>query len=73
MSPVLVSLQTLSIEKVADLWDISVSTLRRMIKRKELPAIKVGGQWRIRLTDLHAFIEKESNTTNAEQGGNADK
>jgi len=70
MSPILVSLQTLSIEKVADLLDISVSTLRRMIKRKELPAIKVSGQWRIRLTDLRTFIEKKANTTNVEQEAN---
>lgn len=73
MSPILVSLQMLSIEKVANLLDTSVSTVRRMLKRGELPARMVGGQWRIRLTELRKFIEKDASTTNAEQEGNDNK
>jgi excisionase family DNA binding protein len=36
-----------SIEEAARVLNVSVSTVRRGVKDREIPARKVGGQWRI--------------------------
>lgn len=36
-----------SIKEVADIWEVSEITVRRAIDSGELPALKVGGVWRI--------------------------
>ena len=41
-----------TIYEVADLLKLHHTTIRRMIKSAELPAAKVGKQWRIRKADL---------------------
>jgi excisionase family DNA binding protein len=40
-------LRFLTTHETAELLQISNRTLQRMINRKDLPAFKVGGQWRI--------------------------
>jgi excisionase family DNA binding protein len=50
----------LSIAKAAELLDVSKSTVRRLIASGQLRAIKIGGQVRIRLMDLVAFINGAS-------------
>jgi excisionase family DNA binding protein len=52
--------QFLSLKKAANLLDMSVSTLRRLLKGGELHAYKFGGQIRISTSDLHAFIAGSS-------------
>lgn len=37
-----------SIKSLADDWDVSQQTVRRLIKSGKLPAYRVGRQWRIR-------------------------
>ncbi len=46
----------LSIESVARELDVSVPTVRRLIGRGDLPAIKVGKQVRVSVADLDDFI-----------------
>ena len=41
-----------SIEEAADLLGLHTNTIRRMIKRGDLPATKYGRQWRIKKEDL---------------------
>jgi excisionase family DNA binding protein len=41
-----------SIEEAARVLGVSVSTVRRGVKDREIPARKVGGQWRIERGDL---------------------
>ena len=48
----------LSIEKTAEFLDVSASTVRRLVKSRQLKASKIGGQIRISLIDLHAFIDQ---------------
>jgi excisionase family DNA binding protein len=40
-------LQLLTLHDAAELLQLSSRTLQRMIHRKDLPAFKVGAQWRI--------------------------
>ena len=40
-------LRLLTLKETADMLHLSGRTVHNMIKRRELPAFRVGGQWRI--------------------------
>ncbi len=46
----------LTIPEVADLLKVSVKTVRRSIEAGDLPAAKLGAQWRIRPRDLDDYV-----------------
>ncbi len=46
-----------TVEEVAKELRVSVETVRRYIKRKELTAISVGGVYRIPVEDFKRFVE----------------
>ena len=48
----------ISIEKTAEFLDVSPSTVRRLVSSRQLKAHKVGGQIRISMGDLVAFIDQ---------------
>lgn len=50
-------LRFLTTHETAELLQVSKRTLQRMINRKDLPAFKVGGQWRIYETALAKWLE----------------
>ena len=50
-------LRFLTLQEAAVLLQMSKRTLHRMAQRKELPAFKVAGQWRIRQSELIKFIQ----------------
>ena len=50
-------LKLLTLNEAAELLQVSRRTLQRMLNRKELPALKVGGQWRIHEKRLAQWLE----------------
>ncbi|WP_294610482.1 helix-turn-helix domain-containing protein [uncultured Roseovarius sp.] len=46
----------LTIVDVAEICRVCDKTVRRWIKAGDLPAAKLGGQWRISRRDLNAFV-----------------
>jgi excisionase family DNA binding protein len=50
-------IRLLTLSEAANLLQISTRTLQRMIRNGELPAFKVGGQWRVRETQLRQWVE----------------
>ena len=48
----------LTIPEAATVCHVSEKTIRRWIADKELPAAKLGSQWRIRPKDLELFIRE---------------
>ena len=50
-------LRLLTLPEAAELLNVSTRTLQRMIRRSELPAFKVGGQWRVRESELARWIQ----------------
>ena len=44
-----------TLEQVAKLWAVSVGTIRRMIARGELRAVRIAGQFRIRGYDVECY------------------
>jgi len=52
----------LSIKEVAQRLNLHEMTIYRLIKSKDLPAFKVGGQWRIRRQILDSWLTSHANT-----------
>ena len=50
-------LRFLTLQETAELLHLSKRTVLRMLQRKNLPAFKVGGQWRIYETALAKWLE----------------
>ena len=61
METQLENLQLLTLAEAATVLQVSTRTLQRMIQSSELPAFKVGGQWRVRESQLRQWIEKREN------------
>jgi excisionase family DNA binding protein len=62
-------IRLLTLAEAAELLQVSVRTLQRMIRSKKLPAFKVGGQWRIRESQLQQWVEhRESSVTEEDNG-----
>lgn len=51
-------IQLLTLAEAARLLHVSTRTLQRMIRNNDLPALKVGGQWRLRESQLTDWIER---------------
>jgi excisionase family DNA binding protein len=47
---------SLTPREAAKLLNLPTQTIRDMIKRKQLPAINVAGQWRIPRSEVRKFI-----------------
>lgn len=50
-------IRLLTLSEAADLLQVSTRTLQRMIRNGQLPAFKVGGQWRVREAQLKQWVE----------------
>ena len=46
-----------TLTEAAQLLHVSTKTLQRMIRSGDLPALKVGGQWRLRESQLISWIQ----------------
>ena len=51
----------LTLPEVAEVLNTSVAQVYALVRRKELLAMKLGGrgQWRVRVTDLEAYIDQQ--------------
>ena len=47
----------LTLKEAAEALRLSTRTVQRMVKSKELPSFKVGGQWRLRESELQKWLE----------------
>jgi len=60
------NIRLLTLAEAARLLQVSTRTLHRMIRSGDLPALKVGGQWRLRETQLQQWVERRE--TSAVEG-----
>jgi excisionase family DNA binding protein len=51
------NIRLLTLSEAAQLLHVSTRTLHRMIHIGDLPALKVGGQWRVRESQLQRWVE----------------
>jgi excisionase family DNA binding protein len=50
----------LTTEEVLGYLNITPRTIYRLIRKGELPAIRIGRQWRFRRVDLDRWVERQS-------------
>jgi excisionase family DNA binding protein len=51
--------EILTLPEVAQLLKVAEKTVYTMAQRRELPAFKVGGQWRFKREDIDQWIERQ--------------
>lgn len=56
------SLRLLTLAEAANILKISKRTLHRMIQQRQIPAFKVGGQWRIMESRFQKWVETEESS-----------
>lgn len=49
----------LTIGQVANIFQVKDYTVREWCKSGEIRATKIGGQWRIRQSDMEAYVNKK--------------
>jgi excisionase family DNA binding protein len=55
------TVRLLTLAEAAELLHVSTRTVQRMIRAGNLPALKVGGQWRLRESQLRRWLlERET-------------
>lgn len=59
--------EILTLPEVAQLLKVAEKTVYTMAQKGEVPAFKVGGQWRFRRTDLDAWIDAKTRRTAGEE------
>ena len=52
-------LKFLTLAEAATILQVSKRTILRMIQKKDVPALKVGGQWRLRESQLKRWAEEK--------------
>jgi len=56
-------IKLLTLAEAASILKISKRTLHRMIQHHQIPAFKVGGQWRILESRFQEWVQDEEDTT----------
>jgi len=56
------SIKLLTLSEAASILKMSKRTLHRMIQTRQIPALKVGSQWRILESRLGELVQEEKNT-----------
>jgi len=49
-----------SLEEIAKKLSVHVNTVRNLVKSKQLPAVKMGAQWRVNKRDLVTYLEENT-------------
>jgi excisionase family DNA binding protein len=57
------AIRLLTLAEAASILKISKRTLHRMIQHQQIPAFKVGGQWRILESRFQEWVEEEEHLT----------
>lgn len=52
----------LTVKEIAEMLGVTVDTIQGYIRRKELPAYRVGNYYRIKREDFTKFLEKRKTT-----------
>ena len=56
------SIKLLTLSQAASMLQVSRRTLHRMIKKDEIPVIKVGGRWQILEHQFEEWLQKEASS-----------
>lgn len=51
----------LTLEEAASILSLSPRTLSRLLRRGEIPTVRIGRLVRIRTADIHSWVERQEN------------
>ena len=57
----LIVMEYLTVEEVAQELKYSVETVKRMLRKNQMPGYKLGGEWRIDATEYREWKEQRKN------------
>jgi excisionase family DNA binding protein len=60
--------EIMSLREVAEFLRCNRSTIYRLLKRREIPGFKVGGDWRFSRSEIVAWINRRTSESLATQG-----
>ncbi len=63
----------LTIPDVASLLKVTEKTVYSLVRKGDLPAFKVGGQWRFRRTAIDSWIEVKTNAAGVQPDNDGGK
>jgi excisionase family DNA binding protein len=63
MEPQANNIKLMTLSEVATILKISKRTLHRMIQHRQIPAFKVGGQWRVLESRFQEWMQVEEHAT----------
>jgi excisionase family DNA binding protein len=52
-------LRFFTLEQAAEMLQVSKRTLQRLIQRRQMPSLKIGGQWRIPESEFMKWVEEK--------------
>lgn len=52
-------MQFYTVKEIADILKLSTQQIRRMLRDKEIPAIKLGNEWRIPKKEFEEWVKKK--------------
>jgi excisionase family DNA binding protein len=61
--------EILTLPEVAGLLKVAEKTVYSMAQKSQLPAFKVGGQWRFKRVDIDGWIERQKEASRLEGRG----
>jgi excisionase family DNA binding protein len=59
----------LTVRELAGYLRVNVSTIHRLIRKKELPGFRVGRDWRFKLEAIESWIRDRQKQSKPEQAG----
>ena len=62
----IVKRRVLTIPEVSEYLRVSRQTIYRMLRRGDIPAFRIGGDWRFNIEDLEHWIGRESRARKSE-------
>ncbi len=61
--------EVLTTTELAELLRCDKSTIYRLANQRELPAFKIGSDWRFRIREIEAWMRKLSNSNRLQRTG----
>ncbi len=59
--------QIMTVKEVADYLKVNDRTVYRMAAASTIPAFKVGGSWRFKLTEIEKWIQEQHNRASEQE------
>ena len=60
--------KVMTVKEVAKYLDVHPMTIYKLAKKREIPAFKVGGQWRFRKVVLNKWVDRETDQNKGFKG-----